>query len=204
MLIRLSIAAADVKDLYTDENGNVLPGFTTIANNLPGYMQYVSLIRDCIEAFGGLPALPPNVTETEHPLHGYNGRDYRYADYDSKHHMRDQVSKPWSASLQLFQREAATARRRAKVKAEKEAWDQAKRVAEVESDKTKELPGATSQMSDRAKATTEREHEAQVESSGLAEPASDGPDNGSGSTLESRGTCPRCHQGFTDGYCFCS
>jgi len=146
-------------------------------------MQYVSLIRDCIEAFDVLHKLPPNVTETEHALHNYNGRDYRYADYDSKHHYRDEVSKPWSVSLQLFQRQDALARRRAKAKAEKEAREKAKKLAEVHSDETVEAGGEASQLLGKAEATCDSELVAPEEGSDLDGSATTGLEDGSRSAL---------------------
>lgn len=52
-------------DLYDDGHGGVRPGFTNVANNLPGYMQYLDLVRDAQWTLGILPELPPNVVETE-------------------------------------------------------------------------------------------------------------------------------------------
>jgi hypothetical protein len=54
-----------VIDLYDDGHGGVRPGFTNVANNLPGYMQYLDLVRDAQWALGILHELPPNVVETE-------------------------------------------------------------------------------------------------------------------------------------------
>ena len=55
--------AEDVVDLYDDGNGGVRSGFTNVASNLPGYMQYLDLIREPQLAFG-LSVLPPNTVET--------------------------------------------------------------------------------------------------------------------------------------------
>lgn len=180
----ISPTATDVKDLYTDSHGDVLTGFTTIANNLPGYMQYVSLIRDCIELFGGLPALPPNVTETEHALHGYQGRDYRYADYDSKHHMGDQISKPWSASLQLLQRLAASAKRRAKTKEAKKAREKMEQTAETQSGDVVKSSETASQLSGEAEAAADSEAEVQEEVADFRRPMGKGAETASRSVLE--------------------
>jgi hypothetical protein len=63
---RCSIAntytAQEVLELYTDSNGQLLPGFTNVADNLPNYKQYLDLIRDCITVFR-LPKLPKNQIE---------------------------------------------------------------------------------------------------------------------------------------------
>jgi hypothetical protein len=61
--ILTSITAQDVIDLYDDGNGGVRPGFTHVASNLPGYMQYLHIVRAAQWAFG-LPELPPNTVET--------------------------------------------------------------------------------------------------------------------------------------------
>jgi hypothetical protein len=54
--------------LYLDTTTNLPePGFTVVAENLPGCMQYLDLVRDCISVFG-LATLPPNVVQTSHPL----------------------------------------------------------------------------------------------------------------------------------------
>lgn len=55
-------SATDVIDLYDDGNSGIQPGFVDVASNLPGYMQYLDLIRDAQYAFR-LPELPPNVIE---------------------------------------------------------------------------------------------------------------------------------------------
>jgi hypothetical protein len=61
---------------------------TVVADNLPGYMQYLDLLRDCIEVFA-LTALPPNVVLSAHPFHGTMDRSYEYAAYDHTHHQKD-------------------------------------------------------------------------------------------------------------------
>jgi hypothetical protein len=54
---------------------------TTVADNLPGYMQYLDLIRDCIAVFS-LKPLPPNQVESQHIFGNLWGRDYAYAAED--------------------------------------------------------------------------------------------------------------------------
>jgi len=56
-----------------------------VANNLPGYMQYLDLIRDCIEIFS-LEPLPPNEVETQHPFNSVVSVSYAYAGEDNRHH----------------------------------------------------------------------------------------------------------------------
>ena len=51
--------ATDVTDLYDDGDGGVRPDYTRVANNLPGVMQYLDLVRDAIFAFELTP-LPDN------------------------------------------------------------------------------------------------------------------------------------------------
>lgn len=58
---------------------------TVVADNLPGYMQYLDLIRDCIEIFF-LEPLPPNEVETEHPFNSAVSLSYAYAGEDHRHH----------------------------------------------------------------------------------------------------------------------
>lgn len=60
-----------------------------MVDNLPGYMQYLDLVRDCIEVFS-LVALPPNVVETAHAFDGTMDRSYAYAAYDDKQHRYDE------------------------------------------------------------------------------------------------------------------
>lgn len=72
----LTVPAADVKDLYTTNDGSVLPAFTHVAANLPEVFQYLDLVRDAGSAFG-LPALPDNVVEHFNPYvpEYYVGKD---------------------------------------------------------------------------------------------------------------------------------
>lgn len=61
---------------------------TAVADNLPGYKQYLDLVRDCIAVFG-LTLLPPNDVTTVHPFDGIMDRSYKYAAYDHCHHQND-------------------------------------------------------------------------------------------------------------------
>lgn len=53
-----------------------------MADNLPGLMQYLDLVRDCIEIFD-LPRLPPNVIQHAHAFDGTMGRPFKYAACDN-------------------------------------------------------------------------------------------------------------------------
>lgn len=61
---------------------------TVVADNLPEYMQYLDLIRDCIDVFG-LEPLPPNVVEKKHVFGGLWDRPYTYAAEDHVQHRND-------------------------------------------------------------------------------------------------------------------
>lgn len=75
----------DVRDIYLDAQGHTLPGMTNVADNLPGVMQYLDLLRDCIELFSLTP-LPPNNVESHHIFYDPTSRDYTYAAYDARQH----------------------------------------------------------------------------------------------------------------------
>ena len=60
---------------------------TVVADNLPGYMQYLDLIRDCIKLLS-LEPLPPNKVETQHVFGGLGGFSYAYAGEDNRHHRK--------------------------------------------------------------------------------------------------------------------
>lgn len=67
-----------------------MPGFTTVANNLPGQMQYLDLVRDCISIYS-LEPLPPNDVQTAHRM-GTNsqvGSSGMFAAEDNKNHYVD-------------------------------------------------------------------------------------------------------------------
>ena len=53
-----------------------------MADNLPGVMQYLDLVRDCIEIFD-LPRLPPNDVQHAHAFDGTMDRPFRYAACDN-------------------------------------------------------------------------------------------------------------------------
>lgn len=52
-----------MEDLYSNGHGGIRAGYTDVASNLPGVMQYLDLVRDAAAAFG-LSELPPNSIET--------------------------------------------------------------------------------------------------------------------------------------------
>ena len=109
-----SFPAADVIDLYDDGNGGVQSGFTNVANNLPGVMQYLDLIRTATFAFS-LPNLPPNVVEEQDALTGEE-----YAHEDARLQQRAVVSTEYDRDEQLDRRDNNRQRKQMK-KAEKEA-----------------------------------------------------------------------------------
>jgi hypothetical protein len=81
-------AANAVSDLYLDfDSGLPLPSFTTVADNITGYMQYLDLVRDCISVFG-LEPLPANDIRTAHQLSGNTTMLHHgeYAMEDARHH----------------------------------------------------------------------------------------------------------------------
>jgi hypothetical protein len=80
--LNITIIAQDVLDLYTDSISNVNPGFTVVADNLPGVMQYLDLVRDCIVIFD-LPRLPPNDVQKAHAFDETVGQPFRYAACDN-------------------------------------------------------------------------------------------------------------------------
>lgn len=104
------LLAQDVKDLYTDPEGSPLLGMTVVANNLPGYMQYLDLVRDCIDVFS-LEPLPANEVETKHAFHGLWNQSYTYAAFDHSHHQKDVKSEKYDAALQIFLKDAESRRR---------------------------------------------------------------------------------------------
>jgi hypothetical protein len=71
---------------------------TVVANNLPGYMQYLDLIRDCIEVFS-LEPLPPNEVETEHPFNSAVSLSYAYAGEDHRHHRNHGKSEKFDITI---------------------------------------------------------------------------------------------------------
>jgi hypothetical protein len=64
---------------------------TVVADNLPDYMQYLDLVRDCIELFSLVP-LPPNMVETQHVFGRVYNRSYAYAAEDHRLHAKDEKS----------------------------------------------------------------------------------------------------------------
>jgi hypothetical protein len=95
---------------------------TDVADNLPGYMQYLDLIRDCIALFS-LKPLPPNQVETQHVFERLWGRDYVYAAEDDRQHSKDVKSVEYNQEAHMLKREKERERRGRKKKlcAESEA-----------------------------------------------------------------------------------
>lgn len=87
---------------------------TVVANNLPGYMQYLDLVRDCIDVFS-LEPLPPNEVETKHPFDGISTQSFAYAAFDHLHHQQDVKSEKYEPTLHWLLR-TAESKRRAKKK----------------------------------------------------------------------------------------
>lgn len=69
---------------------------TVVADNLPGYMQYLDLVRDCISLFSLTP-LPLNEIETQHEFRKLWGRWYAYAAEDDEQHRDDVKSYEYDA-----------------------------------------------------------------------------------------------------------
>lgn len=90
-------------------------------------MQYLDLVRDCIDVFD-LTALPENVVETAHVFDGTMDRSYAYAAYDDTHHRYDVKSKWYDAA----------AHERAK---EKKRKGKKQRQAAEEQDSDDDAPG---------------------------------------------------------------
>lgn len=105
-------SAKDVLDLYDDGAGGIQPDFTRVADNLPGVMQYLDLVRDSGAVFG-LPDLPDNVVDT----HNEVTRD-RYAEDDYRMYLYDRAayvtSKEYDAALQQRRRSQAAKKRKGK------------------------------------------------------------------------------------------
>lgn len=92
---------------------------TTVANNLPGYMQYLDLVRDCIAVFGLWP-LPPNDVETAHSFHETMDRPYTYASYDIGQHRNDVKSELYIPAVHILGK-AKQRERREKLKIKERA-----------------------------------------------------------------------------------
>ena len=103
-----TFAADDVTDLYYDGTGGVQRGFTDVADNLLGVMQYLDLVRDAAFAFGLLD-LPAKAIETKNRLTG----EY-YASEDAKQHRKDLPSSKYDRDAQLDKRDKAKRGRKAK------------------------------------------------------------------------------------------
>lgn len=83
---------------------------TVVADNLPGYMQYLDLVRDCIDVFS-LEPLPPNEIETKHVFSSLWGLSYDYAAFDDLHHRNHVKSEKYDAALHFFLRTVESKRR---------------------------------------------------------------------------------------------
>lgn len=114
-----NVTANDVIDLYDDGAGEAQPGFTRVADNLPGMMQYLDLIRDAITAFG-LPELSLNVIESENAL-----THDAYAGDDARLNKRVRLGKWYDEEAQTDRREKAKQKRNARKELEKGARESA-------------------------------------------------------------------------------
>lgn len=76
-------------------------------------MQYLDLVRDCIDIFSLLP-LPPNDVEAAHVFHGTMDRSYGYALYDAEHHRDAVKSELYDASAHALKKKLAKERREKK------------------------------------------------------------------------------------------
>lgn len=103
-----NVAAQHIQDLYLDSTGNVEEGYTRVANNLPGVMQYLDLVRDAGYAFG-LPDLPENKVDGKDEL---TGRDY--ADEDNKLSRNGSLAYPYDEEKQKRTREMDKQKRQKK------------------------------------------------------------------------------------------
>lgn len=101
-------------DLYADENGGVQTGFTQVAENLPGVMQYLDLVDDANIAFG-LAALPARIVITKNSLTGEI-----YADEDAKPHMKVEASEAYDEEAMNKKRDKAAESRRLREEKRKE------------------------------------------------------------------------------------
>ncbi|KAK6434847.1 hypothetical protein LTR95_008966 [Oleoguttula sp. CCFEE 5521] len=65
---------SDIEELYMSADGTIHEGITDVAENLPGVMQYLDLLRNCVNVFNLTP-LPDNVVGT-----ACDDRDFRDED----------------------------------------------------------------------------------------------------------------------------
>lgn len=99
-----------MRDLYDDGAGGVIPDFTHVAENLPGVVQLIDLIRDAGLAFG-LVDLEETIVETKNNL-----TNEVYADDDARLH--------WGASpsyLYRRKRQVQVRKRQAECRKRKKA-----------------------------------------------------------------------------------
>jgi hypothetical protein len=92
---------------------------TVVADNLPDYMQYLDLVRDCIELFA-LEPLPPNEVETQHVFGRVYNRSYAYAAEDHRLHAKDERSEIFDLTEHSRWQEQGRKRRSNKKKRELE------------------------------------------------------------------------------------
>jgi hypothetical protein len=105
---------------------------TTVANNLPGYMQYLDLIRDCIELFS-LEPMPPNEVETEHEFNSDVNLSYSYAGEDNRHHRTHSASEKFELAEYNCWLEQGRKRRSNKKKRELESQKSGSVLEETQS-----------------------------------------------------------------------
>lgn len=84
-----------------------------MADNLPGYMQYLDLIRDCISLFS-LEQLPDNVIEKQHDFGSVGNICYAYAAEDNRLHKKEVKSKKYDGAAHLAKLEKKRKRRNKK------------------------------------------------------------------------------------------
>ncbi|KAK4550735.1 hypothetical protein LTR36_000314 [Oleoguttula mirabilis] len=105
--------AADVVDLYDDGHNGVQPGFTHVADNLPGVFQYLDLVRDACAVFK-LPPIPANIVQTHNEPTGRT-----YAEEDAKQHKGHVASHSYDADREQDKKDKEARRRRQKTAGKK-------------------------------------------------------------------------------------
>lgn len=83
---------------------------TVVADNLPGYMQYLDLVRDCIDVFS-LKPLPPNEVKTKHRFDGLSNQSFTYAAFVHSHHQKDVKSEKYVPAVHWLLKRAESKRR---------------------------------------------------------------------------------------------
>ena len=146
-------------DLYDDGAGGVRPGFTHVANNLPGVMQYLDLVRDASFACG-LPSLPKNVIEKENSL-----TRQAYAQEDAKQHKTPKTWEIYDKASLLDKREKDKEARKRK----KEGIAAKVGVRAQESSVTTSAEGASGQILDPERSQESDEKQTAEEEEGNME-----------------------------------